>query len=290
MMKSLTARPVIAVLLAALLLCPLGSQGSASATTNDGFTLGGSQPQSDLLLQMCARGAHDYGLIHRTFPASLDEAMQAGYMAYQLPAATNFLYTRAEDKITVFSHEPTYVFGTMLGTRIVARRFPPSILSREETRYSMDPPMQVRVWMFQGAQYLHAGHSMAELDVFLRRQRLGTHLAHLTMEYSTRYQPDQLPANLAELEAFQGLSRNPAAWRDVQPVASLEEVALQPGNLYVGPDSRGKLNFGGRHSSWVVAINIGPEVQEWPFVHFPESDGSSLASLRWNMGVIVMYY
>lgn len=267
------------------LLLPALAAADTSATPA-AWTLAGRYPNSQLILQMAARGAHDYGLITRAFPEKLDAAVAGGFTAYQLPAGASVLYHREDStKFTVMSQLPVYSKGHQQGLRTLSYRFPPTVLYREDFMYSMEPPLKVKMWSFSGAQYLHAGHSMEELNVFLQRERIGKHLLYAAWEYIAAFQPERMPANLAELEAFQGLARNPAAWANVQVVDALDKVALQPGNLYVGPDSRGLPAFGGKTSTWVIAINIGPEIQEWPFAHYPDEPASQPGRMRWNLGI-----
>jgi hypothetical protein len=106
-------------------------------------------------------------------------------------------------------------------------------------------PGTERVWHFPGAEWLAAGHSWNEVERALRGDRIATHLNWLTFEYNRAF--GTMPADLHDLEAYQGTQRDPLCWQGVTEVGSLATVSWQTGNLYVGWD----------HGAWVISINEG---------------------------------
>lgn len=80
-----------------------------------------------------------------------------------------------------------------------------------------------------------------------------------------------MPADLAELEEYVGLERNPAGWEGITLVSFHGEVEYSAGNLFIGWID----------DDWVVSCNLGPETVSHRFWRNSEGNWVSTSCIAY---------
>ena len=258
-----------------LTICCFGS-GSLAAppanpTAGPGFILAEEHPEAYFFIKMIQAGSIDYAVVNRSFAADVEDVETAGFVPYLAPNRNLIGYgVKGKTLELVGLDRPIYVAGRALPEGRWTVEFPPTMLFfMHRMPKELGGGMQ-KTYNFRGAEFLEQGYSLEETGVFIRRDLLLNTLVWSMLEYMSVVDGAQVdtwspPADFAELESFIGAERNPAFWSHVQEVPTIQEVESAPGNFFAG--------YSVGHRKWVIRMNLGPEVREWPFL-WSDKEGS----------------
>jgi hypothetical protein len=244
-----------------LLIGLLTAAGPAPANTTPAANLviARDYPNAAIFMEMAVRGGRDYFIVNRCAPPDLAAVIDAGDTAYLFPDKADFEFRVEEGlRVRAISHnQPVYERGRTDAMRTRGRGFPKPGLGSQIDLPANDiaPATSFRSYNFESAKYLEQGATLAELDVIQRRMRLAAHLTRATEEYIIASK-GLLPRDLAAVEQFIGVPRNPAGWEEIAVVERRQMVENAAGNLYYGKVSDG---------TWEISINLGPEVRTYKF-------------------------
>jgi hypothetical protein len=269
-----------------VLLSCLASNGTflqcadaAPATETDrvqiSTTLAAEESSSQLFMFAAVNGGIDYFNAQRKAPVSLADVQAAGYIPYLLPEISSFTWEVLEGRYirAVSLHKPVYWHGKYLPSRQVSLGFPPPGLSRSlpGNKHGVSSAPR-KIYYFEASRYLEQGADLSDLPSLQRRLRTLLHLSALALEYAAAHD-NRLPGSIAAMEKFQGLARNPVAWKDCFEVSSVSE-ASSAGAIFFGHDADGKP---------CILVNLGWGIERVNFVQ-------DRANGQWRVENRILFY
>jgi hypothetical protein len=244
---------------------------AAAAPVSVPNSLALEEPNNSLMMAMVHRGAVDYFVVHNAPAKDIAELETGGFLPYGLPDKAQLDYKIVEGrkgpKIQVTCGAPyVYSIGQHDGLKLVGQGLP---VTGPFTEMTVPGVGSVQANNFACAEYLNQGYTLGTLAPVLQRHRIISRLLRAADEYNAVHR--QPPASLGQLEDFIGTERNAAAWSGIEEVDRPGDVALRPGNLFVGWAGSQRLDF---------RINLGPEIVGAAF----EPYGGTFIMMDCNLG------
>lgn len=228
-----------------------------SISASDPRTLAQDSSQDILFHAMLYSGTRGWVGLEQNIAPDIATMAERGFFPYAFPETSRLQYFPAAGKATISTGGGVTSQGVEHDGYVVTVKLhnkPPVKWVRAEflnpNTGQLDHQNQIKE-NIPGGRWLADGHSREAVEAGLRVKRLRQHLQMLLGSYHATF--SRLPRDLAELEVYQGVPRNVAAWQGVSVVDSPAAVDNLPLSLYAGKGADG---------GFLLKVNTGIGVEE----------------------------